>query len=184
MNIINTDIQSIMIKFLKVNELEKIKNINKNFHHNLILNKKTINDMIKLEIFIRNKRYLFCTLSEDITNILLIKYNDINNIKEHFHNYKGILRDIYNLIITRQFDPYKKYAKNFVYIDMILIKTLSSLYNSNHQEFVLFINDFLIRSIGDPKINLFILLSTKRMLYSCSTVFYFNNNTKLYEYRP
>ena len=190
MNEINTNIQSIIIPFLKIKELSKIKTINKNFYNDLNKNKKTISKMIKLETFLKKKNFLYRNISKIITDILLIKYTTIENIYDKFKNieysssiyYINILEDIFGLIINNHFDPYKKYTKNFVYIDMIFIRILNSYYNK--AEFVSFINTYLNASRDQEKIYNFIYLTSKRMIYNYNSYFVFNNDTFLYELSP
>jgi hypothetical protein len=179
---ISTNIQSIIIQFLKVKELKKIKTINKVFYNDLIKNKRTIQIMIERETYIKRKTFLYNHLSEIITDILLIKYHDIDTLYNKFGNYFDLLKDILNLIINHKFDPYKNYAMNFVYIDMIIIKTLTKLYTP--ERFVFFINECLDRTKYDPKIHLFIYLISKRLIYSCNNSYYWNQNTQNYDYEP
>jgi len=178
----NSNIQSIIIEFLKVKELKKIKTINKNFYNDLIKNKKTIQIMIKRETYIKRKNFLYNHLSKIIIDILLIKYHDIDTIYNKFGNYFDILKDVYNLIINHRFNPYNNYAVNFVYIDMIIIKTLGAMYTP--ERFVFFINDCLDQTKYDPKIHLFIYLTSKRLIYSCNNSYYWNQNTQNYDYEP
>jgi len=182
-----------MIQFLKVKELEKIKTINKNFYNDLTKNKKIIHKMIKHETFLKQRNFLHYTLSEIITNILLIKYDTIETIYNKYKNihyshhyssslYTLILTDIFNLMIDNRFDPYKNYTKNFVYIDMIFIRILKSFYNGSN--FVTLINTYLNASRDNEKINKFIYLTSKRMTYNYNPTFVFNNDTFIYELSP
>lgn len=190
MNNISQNIQSVIIPFLKVNELYKIKTINKNFHNDLIKNKKTIQNMIKHETFLYQRSFLYDAISERIVNILLIKYDTIETIYNkykniHYHQYYSstlILKDIFDLMIDNRFNPYKNYANNFVYIDMIYIRILRSFYGGSN--FITFINEYLNASRDNEKINKFIYLTSKRMTYNYNATFVFNNDTLLYELSP
>jgi len=188
---LNTNIQSIIIPFLKIKELSKIKTINKEFYNDLNKNKKTISKMIKHETFLKQKYFLYNTISDIITNILLIKYNTIENVYDKYKNveysssssiYISILTDVFDLIIDNRFDPYKNYTKNFVYIDMIYIRILRSYYNES--TFITFINKYLIASRDNEKIHKFIYLTSKRLTYNFNSTFTFNNDTLLYELSP
>jgi hypothetical protein len=110
---LNTNIQSVMIQFLKVKELKQIQTINKNFHNDLIKNKKTIQNMIKYETFLFQRSFLYDAISERIVNILLIKYDTIETIYNKYKNidyhqyyssphYTLILKDIFDLMIDNQ----------------------------------------------------------------------------------
>jgi len=190
---ISQNIQSVIIPFLKVNELYKIKTINKNFHNDLIKNKKTIQNMIKHETFLYKRSFLYDAISERIVNILLIKYDTIETIYNKYKNvhysqhyssslYTLILKDIFDLMIDNRFNPYKNYANNFVYIDMIYIRILGSFYSGSN--FITFINTYLNASRDNEKINKFIYLTSKRMIYNYNATFVFNNDTLLYELSP
>jgi hypothetical protein len=190
---LNTNIQSVMIQFLKVKELKQIQTINKNFHNDLIKNKKTIQNMIKYETFLFQRSFLYDAISERIVNILLIKYDTIETIYNKYKNidyhqyyssphYTLILKDIFDLMIDNRFNPYKNYANNFVYIDMIYIRILRSFYGGSN--FITFINEYLNASKDNEKINKFIYLTSKRMTYNYNATFVFNNDTFLYELSP
>ena len=72
----------------------------------------------------------------------------------------SILNDIFELIITKKFDPYKNYTKNFVFIDMIYIRILGTTYYDQNK-FITLINNYLNLSHFDDKINKFIYLTSK-----------------------
>lgn len=192
------NIQSVIITFLKVKELYKIKTINKNFYNDLIKNKKTIQNMIKHETFLYKKSFLYDTISKTIVNILLIKYDTIENIYNKFKNvdyssslYILILKDIFDLMIDNHFDPYKNYTTNFVYIDMIFIRILGQCTSNrqygpfyNENKFITLINTYLNASCDNEKIHKFIYLTSKRIIYNYNSTFIFNNDTFLYEVSP
>ena len=48
---ISTNIQSVIIQYLTVDEINDIKTINKTFYNDLIKNKKVIKDMIDKKIY-------------------------------------------------------------------------------------------------------------------------------------
>ena len=182
---ISLNIQSIVISYLKIKELTKIQTVNKQFYNDLIKNKKTIANMIKHETFLYQKDFLYYTLSDVITNILLIKYNTIENIYNKYkninnNNYISILDDILSLIINKSFNPYHNYTQNFVYIDMIYIKIMKTNYYIN-DKLISCINKYLTLSQNQEKIHKFILLTSKRIIYNYNSNYIFNNNTSLYE---
>jgi len=85
-------------------------------------------------------------------------------------------------MIDNRFDPYKNYAYNFVYIDMMYIRILRSPYFENH--FVSFINTYLNASRDQEKIYKFIYLTSKRITFNYNSTLVFNNDTLLYELSP
>jgi len=187
---INTDIHSVIIKFLTIEDLKQIKTINKKFYEDITLNKIIIREMIINERNITRKNFLYSNLNKFIVDILLIKYKNIDTIYNKYQNidndytkelHISIIDDIYGLITSNIYDPYPKYINNFIYIDTIFIIILNTNFSISHNIRLLdVLNKHLSICKDYPKILKFIYLSSKRISYSSEPIFTYNHYNNSY----